>query len=317
MSQNNRYFQWLATERKGEVVIFNDIVQEDGIDYITFRDGSRINSELVAEINVNEVTGKVMAEVESPNNVWKFKEVTSIQDSPRVEQDWESQTKYEVPTADEIAFADLTGQQGTTKPIPKKKKIELIPPRPTKNKFGKIANTADIAEKYNEEIDSKKIVEKIETKIVEKPPIDMSDPVNIMMEKSKKIDTEVNMTLTISLPSKHLFDVAAESFDDGDKKALEYIIENIDISEIKKSLKEGIKEMYGIKEIWGGIGPKIEEEKKIEITNDKPGAIDPTQIFKPEVIEEPVVRSASEEEISKEELEKLLKKAEKINIENG
>ena len=37
MSQ--RFFQWVAGERRGEVVVFDEIVQEDGLAYITFKDG--------------------------------------------------------------------------------------------------------------------------------------------------------------------------------------------------------------------------------------------------------------------------------------
>lgn len=314
---NQRYFQWLAGDRRGEVVVFDKIVEEDGLHFITFKDGSRINSEFVAEINQKKVDGKLVAEIESPRNAWGFKEVAGIDDKPRVEQDWESQTKYEVPTADEIAYADLTGQTGSTKPIPKKKKIELIPPRPTKNKFGKIANSSDMAEDYNESI---KEEPKIEEKTPEKPLVSSSDPVYIMMEKAKKVDTEVEMTLTISLPSESLFNVVKDSFDEGDKKALEYIIENIDITDIKEALKAGIKQMYGGEQYIEDKVPEVESLKleenrvdEVEIIQEDPA----TGFFEPEVVEEPIVRDARDEEIQKDELAKQLReKAEKINQDN-
>lgn len=309
MSQ--RFFQWLAGDRRGEVVIFDKIVEEDGMHFITFKDGSRINSDFVAEINQHSVDGKLMAEIDSPRNTWNFKETASKDDKPRIEQDWESQEKFEVPTADEIAHADLTGETGVVKPIPKKKKIELIPPRPTRNKFGKIANSDDMAGEYNDTITQQPQVEQATP---QKPSVNTSDPVYIMMDKAKKVDTDVDMTLTISLPSSQLFDVVRDSFDEGESKALEYIIENIDVSEIKEALKEGIKQMYGPNE--NEENNKI-PENEIAILTETTQFIDPTQTFEPEVVEEPIVRDARDEEIEKDELAKQLKeKAEKINQEN-
>jgi hypothetical protein len=310
-----RYFQWLAGDRRGEILVFNDIIEEDGIQYLTFKDGSRINSEFVAEINQKSVDGKLMAEIENPRNAWGFKELSSPDDKPRIEQDWESQTKYEVPTADELAHADLTGQSGVVKPVPKKKKIELIPPRPTKNKFGKLATSDDMSEKYNDTITTQP---KVEQTTPQKSTGSSDDPVYIMMEKAKKIDTEVDMSLTISLPSKHLFDVVRDSFDDGDSKALEYIIENIDITEIKEALKAGIKAMYGPNEdpednkmteenvaVWTG-------EDNIE-NNQKSYA---SGLFEPDTVQEPVVRDARPEEAEKDLVTALKQKAEKINNED-
>lgn len=304
---NQRYFQWLAGDRRGEVVVLDSIIEEEGIQYITFKDDTRINSDFVAEINQREVTGKMMAEIENPKNTWGFKETIIGSEKPRVEQDWETQEKFEIPSADEIAHADLTGETGIVKPIPKKKKIELIPPRPTKNKFGKIATTDDLAGEYNDTI-TQQI--KVEQTTPEKPAVNTSDPVYIMMEKAKKVDTEVDMTLTISLPSSHLFDVVRDSFDDGESKALEYIIENIDVSEIKEALKEGIKQMYGPNEDIEDN--KLSKEDVVHYTGDKQ-FIDPTQAFEPEVVQEPVIRDIKDNN----ELDNLLKeKIEKINQEN-
>ena len=49
MSQ--RFFQWVAGERRGEVVVFDEIIQEDGLSFISFKDGSRVNTDFIAEIN--------------------------------------------------------------------------------------------------------------------------------------------------------------------------------------------------------------------------------------------------------------------------
>ena len=310
---DNRYFQWIAGERKGEVVVFNDIVVEDGMTFVTFKDNSRVNSDLIAEINETSLTNKMVAEVESPSNIWRFEEVKipGETDGPRVEQDWESQVKYEIPSVEEI-IAD-----GGT-PVKRKKKIKLIPPRPTKNKFGKIATTDDLAATYNESINTQQQV--AQTTPVE-PAVNVSDPVYIMMDKSKKVDTEVNMTLTISLPSSHLFDVVRDSFDDGANKALEYIIENIDISDIKLALREGIKEMYGPND-----DPEDNKIPVVDLSQFKSPGVPVIEIdnnahtgglYEPECIEEPIIADAKIGEGFKELEKEIAEKAEKINESDG
>ena len=70
------------------------------------------------------------------------------------------------------------------------------------------------------------------------------DPVWIMLDKSKKFDADVEMVITISMPAKSLYDVAKESFDDGGNKAVDYVIEKLDIKNIKAALREAIMRMY-------------------------------------------------------------------------
>ena len=88
ISNEIRFFQWVAGERRGEIVILDKIEEEDGQIYLSFKDGSRINVDFVAEINQRDLTGKLMAEVESPNNVWQFVDETP-EEKPRFEKDWE------------------------------------------------------------------------------------------------------------------------------------------------------------------------------------------------------------------------------------
>jgi len=217
----------------------------------------------------------------------------------------------------------MTGPEGgVVNPKKLKKVIELVPPRPTRNKFGRIANTSDLMGEYNDPITP---TAKVEQSAPEELSVNVSDPVYIMMEKSKKIDTEVNMTLTISLPSAHLFDVVRDSFEDGDKKALEYIIENIDISDIKSALKEGIEQMYGPNE--------DPDNNKISERNGTDHGAYPTsvgeletlktELFEPEVVQEPIIRDVDPvkmEDVQKaidKQVEDITKKAAKITEDNG
>ena len=295
MSQ--RFFQWIAGERRGEVVVFDEIVQDGGLTFIAFKDGSRVNTDLIAEINEDALTGKMVAEVESPTNIWSFNERT-VQNEPRYEIDHETQEKFQIPSVEEIMTDGAH--------VPKVKKvIDLVPPRKTMNKFGRLATSTDMDQSYNESNLPGPVNQQVTPEIPQTPTKQtlVGDPVFIMMDKSKKVDTEVNMTLTISLPSSHLFDVVRDSFDDGANKALEYIIENIDISDIKTALREGIKEMYG----------PNEDPEDNKITPENVGI----ELFEPEVIEEPIIREAKPEESMNELSAELQEKADKINQENG
>jgi len=258
----NRYFQWVAGDRRGEVLVLQEIVEEDGDTYLSFRDNSRINTEFVAEINQTDLTKKMMAEVESPNNIWKFQEKDLPESSkPRVEQDWESQVNYEVPSVEEIIAAE------TGTPLkPKKKIIDLIPPRPTTTKFGKLASTSDMAEEYNKSV--------IEKQAISQQTATQNDPVWVMMDKAKKFDTEVPMTLTISLPSKSLYAVAKESFEEGGPKVIEYIISNLDDKKLKDALKNALYSAYE------------GNQQSLPVEKTQIGV----ELFEPDTIEEPIIK---------------------------
>lgn len=267
--ENNRYFQWVVGDRKGEVVVLNEIIEDDGDVFLEFKDESRINVEFVAELNQRDLSGKMMAEVDSPSNIWRFKEIEKDGDKPRVVQDWESQQKYEVPTADEIAAADLTSSGGQTRPVKRKKQIELIPPKKTpklNTKFGKV-NSVETVEQVQH---------------VQPNPDHSNDPVWVMMDKAKKFDTIVPMELTISLPSKSLYDVAKESFEDGGKKVIDFIIENLDDKKLKDSLREALAESYEDVE-------EVKEKPKQYIKKEEAFSDIGSTIFQPEVVEEPVI----------------------------
>lgn len=251
-TMTNRYFQWIMGERQGEVVVFDGVEEEDGIVFINFKDGSRINDEFVGEINAKALDGKMMAEVESPTNIWTFDEKMVGEEKEK----WEE---------------NGAGERVCVQPAVAGRKVtKLIPPRKTTSKFGNLKqpNYTQTSTGGNQSTP-----EPEETK----SSLSNSDPVFIMMNKSKKIDSEVNMTLTISLPSQSLFDVVSESFEDGNGKGLDYIIDSIDISEIKKSLRDGIDSMYNDKE-----AETVEEKTPINSLGE-PQAVDEPIISEPKL----------------------------------
>lgn len=202
-----RWFQWVIGDKKEQISIFDRVESDDGINYIVFKDGGRIDETLVAPLNEKSLTNKYMAEIDHPDNRWSFKEVWV----GRQEEKWELNAEQE-----KVCIQPL---------IKGRKTIKLICPKPTAARtsvFGEI-NQVQAPAKSN---------------------VDTSDPVYIMMSKAKKVDNDVEMIMSIALPSKNLYNVAEESFDKGGKKVVEYIIENIDTKDIKDALKVAITQMY-------------------------------------------------------------------------
>jgi hypothetical protein len=221
-----RYFQWLASERKGEIVIFDKLETEDGMVFINFKDGSRINETLVAQINERDASGKYMAEIDSPNNGWKFEE-TYI---GREEEKWET---------------NADGEKVCVQPfVEGRKSVKLIPPRPTapkKSNFGTIDSTVP---EISNNIPNLNITSLPQKSAALNDAITSVDPVYLTLSKAKKVDTNIDIELTLSLPSIDLYRVLKESFDDGEENILSYIVDNIDTTDIKEAIKESLRSMY-------------------------------------------------------------------------
>lgn len=223
----NRYFQWIAGDKRGQVMIFDRIETEGDDTFIVFKDGSRINDDLVSPIGKIDQTGKFMAEIESPNHVWTFKEEWV----GRQEEVWEEQDDTN------------PGNKVCVQPfVPGRKIVKLIPPgsKPLFNQPPPIGAP---------EIPQTNVLtaRPIEIPPVPTPKVDTSDPVYILMSKSKKEDADITMTMTISLPPKTLYELAESSFDEGGEKFIEYIIQNITVDEIKEALRDAISNMYNSK----------------------------------------------------------------------
>jgi hypothetical protein len=273
MADERRYFQFLAGPRRGEVLIMDRIESEDGDVYITFKDDSRMNETLIAQVNQKVVTDKMMAEIDSPTNCWRFQEKAEEDSKPRLEKDAQTGEVYEIPNVDDMVHADLTGETGVVRPRKKNKLIELVPPRttpPNHSVFGAIKSSYNTpAPVIDNPVQNAKVQQ---AQFNAQPQANTGDPVWLMCNSSKKFDTEVNLTLTISLPKKSFYNVVKESFEDGGDKVVEYIIQNLDNQKIKDSLKKALKMAYDdapVVDTWAPTSP--------------------TDMFVPETVEEAVV----------------------------
>lgn len=205
-----RYFQFLAGERKGEILIFDKVEQDDDMNFVTFKDGSRCNEELILPLNETAYEGKLMAEISDTNNAWKFKEEWV----GREEERWEKNQDGEVVCVQPF--------------IPGRKKTIVFPPRKTKSNFSSQLTNIQLQNQQP----------------IQQKTLSTNDPVWIMLDKSKKQDIIVPMELTISIPSKSLYNVAKESFENGSIKVIDYIIDNLDDKKLKASLRNALLSAY-------------------------------------------------------------------------
>lgn len=250
MMKENRYFQFLAGERQGEVVLFDRVEEEDGVVFVCFKDGSRCNEEFILPLDDRKWSSQLMAEVEDHKNVWRFKEEWV----GREEERWETNAE---------------GEKVCVQPfVEGRKKVTPIPPKKSKSKFGNV--------------ESSSVTQVNEPTQENKKTVKMDDPVWVMMDRARKFDTEVPMSLTISLPTKALYDVAKESFEDGGNKVVEYIISNLDDSKLKESLRYALMDAY---EDTTVVQEPIIKDRKPAMDIEKPSP----NLYEPEVVEEPVI----------------------------
>ncbi|HPI81605.1 MAG TPA: hypothetical protein PK122_00025 [Candidatus Paceibacterota bacterium] len=254
MEEQRRFFQFLAGERKGEVVVFDKIEEDEGIIFVCFKDGSRCNEELILPLNERKWSAQLMAEVESPSNVWTFKE------------EW-------VGRQEERQEMDADGRMQIVQPfIEGRKKVTPIPPKPTKSSFGQVNS---FSQGSNTNLSQGTNVQQRASN--DELGVVSNDPVYLMMDKAKKFDTVIEMNLIVSLPSKALYNVAEESFEEGGDKVIEYIIRNLDDQKLKDSLRRALKEAYG---------NEFSKEIKDSFNLKEPEAVEES------VIGEPVVEKA-------------------------
>jgi hypothetical protein len=74
--------------------------------------------------------------------------------------------------------------------------------------------------------------------------INDESPIYKLLKKQKRNPVEVSIKIKLDLPSKELYGVLSESFDDAEGEILNFILDGVDIEDIKKSLSESIKKNY-------------------------------------------------------------------------
>lgn len=254
MNGIKRYFQWLVGDDQGKVVELIDITQEDGEYFYNFDDGESCNMSYVcaATTDKNMLKGKAMVEVPGPYNAWKFEEIktgsfTTAEDEHVV-----------VPPLEDILGQDkdgnLSSAVGTKRLIPPKSNPIKGMPLPSvqeylrQSKEEKLPQSSGVTVTIKNDLAEEPVREVIKTpaRVEEekKQNVNEHDPVYILVKTCKKHETEISMTINISLPSKSTYNFAESEFENGGEKFIEMLADTLDIKEIEKSLKAALKQAY-------------------------------------------------------------------------
>ena len=226
------FLQWLIKEKDYKIEIFSHIENEDDLTFVAFESGDRCNIDLINDINENN-PNCIMAFIENPNKSWdvKTKEVGGQKEEQRQAQD---------------------GKMYVVQPyIPGKIVYEVIPPSKSHIKPFKPQLLNDPVEELNENLNELIIDQSIEENIeIQKPinkpnpSINSNNPVHILIQTSKKEESIINLELNMEIPTKEIYKIVSENFSNGKEDFINYIINDLDISIIKDSLKEGLKSFY-------------------------------------------------------------------------
>lgn len=254
--KRQRYFQWLDGELAGTVETLVDITQEEDEFFYHFASGESCNLRYIAKMtnDVGEIKDKFMVEILSPNDPW----VTETISTKRVQVMDENAGEIFVEAP---ALEDITGASGAGANLNiEKSKLGTKKYRAPRYKgpFYDLPNIDDYMK--DEEIPAPKKPEiqqvQREEPVIPTPTatpkisnVSEADPVRILAKTCKKHPTEINLTLNINLPSKSIYNIAESEFEDGGKNFVDCLVEDIDITEIVKSLSVALRQAYAEGEV--------------------------------------------------------------------
>lgn len=258
-----RYFEWIAGEQAGTVATLESISELDGEFFYNFSDGEVCNMRFISPMtnDIGSLKGMFMVEVQSQYKKWTIETIGT-----RTHRDERTGEIYEIPPVDDITQA--SGQECEIKDS-KIGKMRLIPPAHQTIIYKELPDIESYLVTEEEEavaVDDKNTEAPVQQAIVHHIAEDITtndpdtapevndttpsvssenqDPVNILVNTCKKHSTDINLTLTIDLPAKTIYDIAANEFEDGINTFIDAIVVNIDSDVIKESLKEALMSAY-------------------------------------------------------------------------
>jgi len=95
-------------------------------------------------------------------------------------------------------------------------------------------------------------------------------PIYNLLARQKKKPVEIEFKIKVPLPSKDLFNVLTSSFDDAENEIVQFIIDSIDIDDIRNTLSKSIREnYYGSGNQKPAVQKEIVKNKKIREENEE------------------------------------------------
>jgi hypothetical protein len=74
-------------------------------------------------------------------------------------------------------------------------------------------------------------------------------PIHKLLKKQKPNWVDINISIKLNLPTKDLYTVLINSFEGAEDEIAEYVVEGVEIEDIKKALSESIKNAFYGKEV--------------------------------------------------------------------
>ena len=93
-------------------------------------------------------------------------------------------------------------------------------------------------------------------------------PIYKLLKKQKKNMVEVSIKIKLNLPPKDLYTVLSGSFEDAEKEIIEFVLDGVDIENIKASLADSIKKSYYEKADKQSKNPVASDKKTAVTTNE-------------------------------------------------
>jgi len=87
-------------------------------------------------------------------------------------------------------------------------------------------------------------------------------PIYKLLRKQKKNMVEVSIKIKLNLPPKDLYNVLLGSFDEAEKEIIDFVLDGIDINNIKIALADSVKKSYYSEKTESKKSEKIEKEIK-------------------------------------------------------
>lgn len=255
--KRTRYFQWLDGELAGTVETLVNITQEEDEFFYQFASGESCNLRYIAKMtsDIGAIKDKFMVEILSPNDPWIAETIST----KRVQVMDENAGEIYI---DAPALEDITGAAGSGANLDiEKSKLGTKKFRAPKYKgpFPELPSIDDYLSAEEEPVQAtsapkRTVVQKEEqpSNIPAETPkissVSETDPVRILAKTCKKHPTEINLTISINLPSKAIYNIAESEFENGGNNFVDCLVEDIDIKEIVKSISSALKTAYAKEE---------------------------------------------------------------------
>ena len=98
--------------------------------------------------------------------------------------------------------------------------------------------------------------------IYEDSKISQNDsPIYKLLKKQKKNMVDVSIKIKLNLPPKDLYTVLSGSFDDAEREIIDFVLDGVDIEDIKASLADSIKKSY-YEKVEKSKAPSLVGEKR-------------------------------------------------------